>query len=99
MKPPHPQTGVVDVGRLDGNVLAGPLSEIFRTDMTLAVGRCRNCQVEYPLAETTVEMDDAGVIVICPRCRHTLFTVVRTEERVWVDLQGVAGLGIPLDRA
>jgi hypothetical protein len=91
----HPQTGEVHVGRLDGNVLAGPLSEIFRSDMTLASGECRNCTLAMLLADTIVEMDDAGYIVMCPGCSHVLFTVVRNDSHSWIDLQGICGLGIP----
>jgi hypothetical protein len=91
----HPDTGVVHIGRLDGNSLAGPLSEIFRADMTLASGECRNCSLAMLLADTKVEMDDAGYIVMCPGCSHVLFTVVRNSQRTWIDLQGICGLGIP----
>jgi len=90
-----PHTGVVNVGRVDGNALAGPLSEIFRSDMTLASGECRSCGHLMLLADTVVEMDDAGFIVMCSNCKHVLFTVVKSEKRTWIDLQGLAGLGIP----
>jgi hypothetical protein len=93
----HPETGVVKVPRIDGNVLAGPLSEIFRSDMTLAQGSCKSCQHHMLLADTVVEMDDAGFIVMCPSCHHVLFTVVKNESRTWIDLQGLGGLGIPND--
>lgn len=93
----HPFSGPIPVTRVDGNALAGPLSEVFATDMTLATGECRNCTLLMPLADTIVEMDDAGFIVLCPGCGHTLFTVVHTAKRTWVDLQGISGLGIPRD--
>jgi len=91
----HPDSGVVNIGRIDGNALAGPLSEIFRSDMTLASGECRGCGHAMLLADTIVEMDDAGFIVMCPSCTHVLFTVVKNDKRTWIDLQGLAGLGIP----
>jgi len=28
---------------VDGNVLAGPLSELFRFDLTMTSGECRHC--------------------------------------------------------
>ena len=91
----NPETGVVRMPRIDGNALAGPLSEIFRSDMTLAQGECRSCGHAMLLADTLVEMDDAGFIVMCPSCKHVLFTVVKNEARTWIDLQGLAGLGLP----
>jgi 4-hydroxy-3-methylbut-2-en-1-yl diphosphate synthase IspG/GcpE len=90
-----PETGVVNVGRLDGNAIAGPLSEIFRVDMTTASGECRHCRALSLIADARVELDDSGFIVRCPTCTRTLFTVVRTEERTWVDLEGIVGLSIP----
>jgi hypothetical protein len=33
----------------DGNALAGPLHEVFRVDVTIAVGRCRECGRTGPL--------------------------------------------------
>jgi hypothetical protein len=85
----------IPVTRYDGNAIAGPLGDIFRLDMTLATGECTNCGSVMLIADTVVEMDDAGFIVICPACTHTLFTVVRTAERTWIDLHGIAGLGLP----
>lgn len=90
----HPSGGI-EIGRVDGNALAGPLSEIFRTDMTDASGECRHCGTLAQLADAIVEMDDAGLIVMCGHCGRTLFTVVRSEARTWIDLQGIAGLAIP----
>jgi hypothetical protein len=71
-----PTTGVVKVGRLDGNALAGLLGELFRVDITLARGTCGACGITSVLATAIVELDDTGAIVMCPGCRRTLFTVV-----------------------
>jgi hypothetical protein len=84
----------IPVTRFDGNAIAGPLGEIFRADMTMATAECKTCGAAMLLADTVVEMDDAGFIVFCPSCTHTLFTVVRGEKRTWIDLQGIAGLGV-----
>ena len=87
------------VTHVDGNALAGPLSEIFRGDMTMASGECRHCHDSTVLARAKVEMDEAGFAVRCCECEHVLFTVVRTPERTWVDLQGIVGLEFPPDPA
>jgi hypothetical protein len=88
----HPTTGSIDIGRVDGNALAGPLSEIFRVDITMASGTCRSCAGTCILADAVVEADAVGLIVLCPTCTHTLFTVVRSPEGVRADLQGLAAL-------
>ncbi|CAN5235725.1 hypothetical protein BH11ACT2_BH11ACT2_14450 [soil metagenome] len=87
-------TRAIPVTRYDGNAIAGRLGEIFHADMTMATVECKTCASTMLIADTIVEMDDAGFIVLCPSCAHTLFTVVHTEQRVWIDLNGVSGLGI-----
>jgi len=91
----HPASGPIAIVRVDGNAVAGRLSEIFRKDMTLASGQCRTCRRETEIASTVVELDDAGLIVLCPSCKHTMFTVVTGPVRTWIDLSGISGLSIP----
>jgi hypothetical protein len=38
----------------DGNALAGPVGDLFRVDVTTAVGRCTACQHTAPMAEARV---------------------------------------------
>jgi Family of unknown function (DUF6510) len=38
----------------DGNALAGPLQDVFRVDVTTAVGRCTACGRTAPMAEVRV---------------------------------------------
>jgi hypothetical protein len=33
----------------DGNALAGPLQDLFRVDVTTAIGRCGNCGHASPI--------------------------------------------------
>ena len=80
---------------VDGNALAGPLSELFRFDLTTASGECRHCHDVTVLARAMVYMDPKGYVVRCSACGDVLFTVVTNEQRTWVDLSGVAGLQIP----
>jgi len=83
------------VMHVDGNAVAGPLSEIFRADMTQAFGECRHCHETTELARAEVELDDVGFTLKCRSCTHVLFTVIHTDDRTWVDLQGISGLGLP----
>jgi predicted aconitase with swiveling domain len=77
-----PTTGVVKVGRLDGNALAGLMGELFTGDITLATGECGSCGSSAVLATAVVELDDAGAIVLCPSCRRTLFSIVGGTLRI-----------------
>jgi hypothetical protein len=80
---------------VDGNALAGPLSELFRFDLTMTAGECRHCHDVSVLARAMVYLDPSGYVVRCSACGDILMTVVIGPERTWVDLSGVAGLQIP----
>jgi hypothetical protein len=80
---------------VDGNVLAGPLSELFRFDLTTTSGECRSCGDVTVLARAMVYLDPSGYVVRCCACGAVLLTVVVGPERTWVDLHGIAGVQIP----
>ncbi|GAA4356578.1 DUF6510 family protein [Microbacterium rhizosphaerae] len=67
---------------VDGNAVAGLLSEVFTGDATMFVGTCRRCDAVAVFAEAVVEMDDDAAIVRCRSCTHTLFTVLRDDNSV-----------------
>ena len=80
---------------LDGNALAGPLSELFRFDLTTTSGECRHCHDTTVLARALVYPDPSGYVVRCCSCGEMLLAIVVTEKRTWLDLSGIAGLQIP----
>ena len=89
---------------LDGNVLAGPLTELFGRDMTLATGRCSGCGDVSVLAKALVYPDAPGFTVRCCNCSDVLFTLVQGDEgnegaeagqQLWLDLRGLTGLQPP----
>ena len=80
---------------LDGNVLAGPLADLFGRDMTLATGRCTGCGDVTTLARALVYPDAPGLTVRCCTCNGVLFTVVQADGRTWLDLRGLTGLQPP----
>lgn len=65
--------------RVDGNAAGGLLLEIFGQDMTAARATCRNCTHEAALADAVAEIDDAGAILLCRGCRHTLLTCLTLD--------------------
>ena len=79
---------------LDGNVLAGPLSELFRDDMTTATGRCAHCGDVSVLAEAVVWDAAPGWCVRCHVCGDVLMTLVQTGSRLRVDRRGVTALEV-----
>lgn len=81
----------------DGNLLAGPLREIFAVEMTTAVGRCAHCGLTGPVAQLVVYSHAPGLVARCPGCDGVVLRLVRGPESAWLDLTGVLSLRIPLD--
>ncbi len=85
-------------GEYDGNVLAGPLSDVFAVEVTAAIARCAGCGRSSPVATLTVYGPDPGLVGRCPGCADVLLRLVRTPDAVWLDLSGMAALRVPLER-
>lgn len=79
---------------LDGSAAAGVLGEIFRVDVTAAVGRCAGCGRTAVMADTRVYVDAPGTVVRCPGCDAVLVRVVTAPDRTWLDLRGLAVLQV-----
>jgi hypothetical protein len=82
----------VDTARLDGNVAAGTLADIFQPEMTIAITTCANCGAVRPLGELFAYVRAPGVVLRCPTCEAALLRLVRTPGRTWLDLQGTSVL-------
>jgi hypothetical protein len=77
---------------VDGNALAGPLSEMFSVDVTGAVGTCAGCGDTSVLAEARVFPDPMGFVVRCSHCEDVLMTVVTAPDHAMVELSGLSRL-------
>jgi hypothetical protein len=77
---------------LDGNAIAGPLHDVFGTEMTTAVGVCGGCGSAAPVAEAVVYMRGPGVVARCRACEHVLMVLVTIRGRTCLDLRGLAAL-------
>jgi len=80
---------------LDGNVLAGPLSELFSVDMTVAVGKCIGCGDEAVLASAMVYESGPDIVVRCHHCDDVLMTLVQSPADLRVEFRGIAMLTVP----
>ena len=78
----------------DGNSLAGPLQDVFRIDVTEAVGRCAHCKATGPLAEGHVFGPAPGLVLRCSQCEQPLLCLARTPGRTRLDLRGLDYLEI-----
>lgn len=81
---------------VDGNALAGPLREVFATDVTGAEGRCVSCGMTSPVAALRVYDHGPGLVARCPTCMEVVLRLVRSPGSVWLDLRGVVSLRIPM---
>lgn len=84
---------------IDGNVLAGPLREIFAVDVTLATGSCLACGFAGPVATLRVYAYAPGLVARCPGCDAVVLRLVRGPDRAWLDLRGMSCLEIPISFA
>ncbi len=79
---------------VDGNALAGPLSEIFSVDMTMATGTCASCGDASPLATSMVYLKPKTWIVRCHVCDAVLLTIIQSSTATRIELAGMASLSI-----
>jgi phage FluMu protein Com len=82
-------------GHLDGNSLAGLLSDLLRFEATTAVLRCMSCGDIGAVAEAMVYGGEQGRVVRCRRCDAVLMAVVPTGTGTRVQLRGIAWLEVP----
>jgi hypothetical protein len=80
---------------VDGNSLAGPLSELFAIDLTTASARCLSCGDVSELARAIVYPDPTGHVVRCSQCEDVLMVVVQEPDSVCIELRGMAWLKVP----
>jgi hypothetical protein len=85
---------MADEHTLDGNAIGGILLEVFGLEMTPARGVCRSCGAREQLARTDVYVRAPGIVVRCRHCEGVLLRIVRSHDRAWIDLSGIASLEI-----
>ena len=82
---------------LDGNAAAGMLAEIFAFDMTSAQCTCAGCGHIAPVGSLRLYGGQMGSVLRCPSCDLVQMRVVSVpggEGQYWLDMRGVALLGI-----
>lgn len=81
---------------VDGNALAGPLSELFAADLTAATGRCAHCGQTGAVAGLRVFDRGPGLVARCSGCGEVVLRLVRTPDAAWLDLTGMRNLRVSL---
>jgi hypothetical protein len=78
--------------RLDGNVAAGLLSELFCFETSEAVIICAGCGANGPIGSLLAYGLEMGAILRCPVCDTAVLRVGTTGIRRWVDLRGAVSM-------
>ena len=74
---------------LDGNALAGPMSAVFTSDLTVATVVCAGCG----LARTIAALP--GMIARCPGCDLVLLSYTELPAGRTLEMTGTAALRLP----
>ena len=83
---------------LDGNDMAGALSEIFAVDVSSARAPCASCKRVNVVAELRVYggPQAPGLVARCCGCDEVVLRLVCGPSAAWLDLRGTTALRIPL---
>jgi hypothetical protein len=79
---------------LDGNAAAGVLAEVFAVEVTTATSLCAGCGAEHLVGELVVYAHAPGMVIRCRSCGAVQIRVVRTPDRLLVDLLGCRRLDL-----
>jgi len=79
----------------DGNLLAGPLSEVFAVDVTIGTATCVGCGRQSRVAELHVYAAGPGTVARCPGCNDPVLRFARTANAMILDLRGTVSLALP----
>jgi hypothetical protein len=78
--------------RLDGNAVAGLLSEVFVYEMTSASSTCAACGAVGEVGQLLAYVHGPGSVIRCPRCNAVLMRIVHRADRYWIDVRGISCL-------
>jgi len=73
---------------VDGNALAGELSEVFSQEMTVARVACGGCGAVEQLGADHAYIQATGMVLRCYHCDNVLLVMVRAGDRLRVSFAG-----------
>ena len=77
----------MDDWHIDGNGIAGLLSEIAGAEMTEVLRRCQSCGARRAVGEHRAYRS-AGVVLRCPNCEDVAVVIGVQDERLVVGWRG-----------
>ena len=72
---------------LDGNAVAGTLSEIYGDDMTTVLAECGGCGKVDHIGGLLAYVHAPGIVLRCTACSTVMLRIVQTPKRTLVDVQ------------
>ena len=73
---------------LDGNAVAGTLSEIYGDEMTTVLAECASCGNVDHIGELLAYVHAPGIVLRCTSCTTVVLRIVQTPRRTYVDVRG-----------
>jgi Family of unknown function (DUF6510) len=78
----------MDDQHLDGNGVAGLLSEITGADLTELLRTCQSCRERRPIGEH-LAYRSAGLVLRCPNCGDIAVVVGMQDTQLVVEWRGI----------
>jgi uncharacterized Zn finger protein len=72
---------------LDGNAVAGMLSEIYGDDMTTVLAECGSCGKVDHIGGLIAYVHAPGIVLRCTACSTVMLRIVQTPKRTHVDVR------------
>lgn len=79
---------------LDGNVLAGPITDLFVFEPTTAQGQCEACADIATLGQAMVYGLPMGFVARCRNCDNVLIVIVDRAGQKSLSMRGLRWLRI-----
>ena len=90
-----PEANDPDRLTLDANAFAGPLHDVFGTEMTDAPSRCAHCGNRAPVGSLRAYGGAMGIVLRCSVCAEVVMRVMRrTDGSYLLDARGAAYLRV-----
>jgi ribosomal protein S27E len=80
------------MNHLDGNVLAGPLTDLFTFEPTSTPAQCQSCADVATLGQAMVYSHPMGFVARCRHCDNVLAVIVEHSGQKSVNMQGLRWL-------
>lgn len=86
---------------MDGNVLAGVMSEVFGVDVTAALVTCMGCSRQQAVAELVVYETGMGSTARCRGCGAVVLRAAQIRSELMLDFHGsrLMRVSLPQDEA